>query len=90
MPYPLNYRRPPFVPYPDSSRDSLSGDEKQKSIDESITSGSSGMSAGIPEALSFDRIIAGGVCPVRSKISLINDPILILMCHFSHAPSATS
>jgi hypothetical protein len=60
MVYSLAYRRPSRV----SSRESLSGAEKQKSIDESIKSGSSGMSHGIPDALSFDRIIAGGVCPV--------------------------
>ncbi|KAK3671521.1 hypothetical protein LTR78_008620 [Recurvomyces mirabilis] len=63
MPYPLTYRRPAYVDSDNGSRDSLSGDEKQKSIDESISSGSSCMSAGIPEALSFDRIISGGVCP---------------------------
>ncbi|KAF2262318.1 hypothetical protein CC78DRAFT_318856 [Lojkania enalia] len=60
MVYSLSYRRPARVV---SSRDSLSGEEKQKSINESVNSGSSGMSHGIPEALSFDRIIAGGVCP---------------------------
>ncbi|KAF2463428.1 uncharacterized protein BDR25DRAFT_297956 [Lindgomyces ingoldianus] len=59
MVYSLSYRRPSHV----SSRESLSGQEKQKSINESVNSGSSGMSHGIPEALSFDRIIAGGVCP---------------------------
>ncbi|KAK5115133.1 hypothetical protein LTR62_001830 [Meristemomyces frigidus] len=63
MPYSLAYRRPGYVSSENGSRDSLSGHEKQKSIDESISSGSSCMSAGIPEALSFDRIIAGGVCP---------------------------
>ncbi|KAF2800732.1 hypothetical protein K505DRAFT_263316 [Melanomma pulvis-pyrius CBS 109.77] len=62
MVYPLNYRRPARVSHV-SSRESMTGAEKQKSISESITSGSSGMSHGIPEALSFDRIIAGGVCP---------------------------
>ena len=61
MVYSLTYRRPSHVP---SSRDSLSGDEKQNSINESLTSGSSCMSSGIPDALSFDRIIAGGTCPV--------------------------
>jgi hypothetical protein len=61
MVYSLNYRRPSYV---SSSRASLNGTEKQKSIDESIVSGSSGMSHGIPDALSFDRIINGGVCPV--------------------------
>lgn len=59
----LNYRRPSHV---STSRDSLSGEEKQRSINESIQSGSSGSSIGIPDALSFDRIIAGGVCPVSS------------------------
>lgn len=57
----LNYRRPSHV---SSSRASLNGDDKQKSINESIVSGSSTSYNGIPEALSFDRIIAGGVCPV--------------------------
>lgn len=62
MVYPLNYRRPERVPSI-SSAASLSGQEKQKSLNESVKSGSSGMSHGIPEALSFDNIIAGGVCP---------------------------
>ncbi|KAF1991658.1 hypothetical protein K402DRAFT_416935 [Aulographum hederae CBS 113979] len=60
MVYSLLYRRPSHV---SSSRASLSGEEKQKSITDSVGSGSSGMSHGIPDALSFDRIIAGGVCP---------------------------
>ena len=45
----------------------MSGDEKQKSINDSIDSCSSCMSNGIPEALSFDRIISGGVCPVSTQ-----------------------
>ena len=69
MVYSLAYRRPPHV---DSARASVLGDEKTKSIGEtSINSqasggsgGSGGMSFGIPDALSFDRIIAGGTCPV--------------------------
>ena len=61
MVYSLSYRRPSRE---SSSGDSLNGDEKQRSINESIDSGSSSMSHGIPEALSFDRIISGGVCPV--------------------------
>ncbi|GAB7363214.1 hypothetical protein MBLNU230_g3496t1 [Neophaeotheca triangularis] len=60
MVYGLAYRRPAHVP---GSRESLNGNEKQPSINESIVSGSSSMSHGIPDALSFDRIIAGGVCP---------------------------
>ncbi|KAF2172352.1 hypothetical protein M409DRAFT_63068 [Zasmidium cellare ATCC 36951] len=60
MVYSLTYRRPSHVT---SSRDSLNGDEKQRSVNESIQSGSSHMSSGIPDALSFDRIISGGTCP---------------------------
>ncbi|KAK0910412.1 hypothetical protein LTR91_017161 [Friedmanniomyces endolithicus] len=62
MVYSLTYRRPSHV-RSSTSCDSLSGDEKQKSINDSITSESSCMSNGIPEALSFDRIISGAVCP---------------------------
>ncbi|KAH7090689.1 hypothetical protein FB567DRAFT_298165 [Paraphoma chrysanthemicola] len=62
MVYSLGYRRPEHVSRP-SSAASISGETKQKSIHDSVHSGSSGMSHGIPEALSFDRIIAGGVCP---------------------------
>jgi len=57
----LSYRRPSHV---SSSAASLSGDEKQRSLDDSLSCGSGPYAAGIPEALSFDRIIAGGVCPV--------------------------
>lgn len=67
MVYSLLYRRPSHV---SSDRDSLNGSEKQKSINESIQSGSSSSSTGIPDALSFDRIIAGGVCPVRLLANL--------------------
>jgi hypothetical protein len=63
MVYSLAYRRPERVSR-NSFASSSSGESKQKSIHDSVRSGSSGMSHGIPEALSFDRIIAGGVCPV--------------------------
>jgi hypothetical protein len=63
MVYSLTYRRPSHV---SSSRDSLTGEEKQQSINESLSSGSSSLSKGIPEALSFDRIVANGACPVSS------------------------
>ena len=66
MVYSLAYRRPPHV---DSARASVLGDEKTKSISEAsidtqVSGGSGGMSFGIPDALSFDRIITGGTCPV--------------------------
>lgn len=57
MVYSLTYRRPSHVT---SSGDSINGEEKP----ESYTSGSSGVSAGIPDALSFDNIINNGTCPV--------------------------
>lgn len=64
MVYSLNYRRPPHVSANSPNRDSINGAVKQQSTDGSLESGNSGMSNGIPEALSFDRILAGGVCPV--------------------------
>jgi hypothetical protein len=70
MVYPISYRRPAHVSRTSSARGSLSGNDKQKSIDESVRSGSSGMSHGIPEALSFDRIISGGTCPVSPAPAL--------------------
>ncbi|KAF1999091.1 hypothetical protein P154DRAFT_577244 [Amniculicola lignicola CBS 123094] len=68
MVYSLTYRRPSRV----SSRGSLNGDEKQKSINGSVNSGSSGLSHGIPEALSFDRIISGGTCPPCTTRDFMN------------------
>jgi hypothetical protein len=68
MVYPLTYRRPGHVSRA-SSASSISGESKQKSIHDSVRSGSSGMSHGIPEALSFDRIIAGGACPVSRSLA---------------------
>lgn len=63
MVYSLTYRRPTHVPRDDSARSSTVVDEKG-SIDGSFRSGHSASIAGIPEALSFDRVITGGTCPV--------------------------
>lgn len=52
----LTYRRPAYV----SSRSSLDSEKPA----ESISSGTSSQ-YGIPDALSFDKIISGGTCPVR-------------------------
>lgn len=82
MVYPLTYRRPERVSRA-SSASSLSGESKQRSIDESVRSGSSGMSHGIPEALSFDRIIAGGVCPVSQ---LHNRALLLVAASTANLP----
>ncbi|KAI9788871.1 MAG: hypothetical protein M1816_006535 [Peltula sp. TS41687] len=61
MVFQLTYRRPAYVNCPVSA--TWSTEEKVKSLDGSIKSGSTGMSNGIPDALSFDRIISGGTCP---------------------------
>ena len=65
MVYSLTYRRPPHI---SSARASLNGDEKANSIGESTLDprASQCSSIGIPEALSFDRIISGGTCPVST------------------------
>lgn len=65
----LSYRRPSHV---SSSARSLSGDEKQQSINGSVHSGSTACASGIPEALSFDRILAGGVCPPCTTRDFMN------------------
>ncbi|KAI9817570.1 MAG: hypothetical protein M1827_001182 [Pycnora praestabilis] len=74
MVYSLAYRRPPHSA---SSSSSLTGEEKKKSLDESLSSGHSGMNNGIPEALSFDRVISGGTCPPCTTRDFMNYLIYI-------------
>ena len=62
MVYSLTYRRPAYVSRP-SSLTSSEKTQNKLSIDGSINSGSS-RPWGVPEALSFDKIISGGTCPV--------------------------
>lgn len=84
MVYSLTYTRPPRG----TSSSSLNGDEKQRSIDESIKSASScSMCAGIPEALSFDRIISGGTCPVCLDLLMrtIRSELGVLCVLLAHA-----
>lgn len=57
MVYSLAYRRPAYV----SSGASINSEKSENA--ESVTSKSS-CPYGIPEALSFDKIINGGTCPV--------------------------
>lgn len=68
MVYSLSYRRPERVPRPGTASTN-SSEHQRRSIHESVKSGNSGMSNGIPEALSFDTIIAGGACPVSAHSS---------------------
>lgn len=70
MVYSLTYRRPPYA----GSSASLGENEKARSIGEStVGSQGSGMSFGIPDALSFDRIINGGTCPVGQYSDIAAD-----------------
>ena len=64
MVYSLSYRRPARVNSSDSSIQT-----EKTGAGESISSASS-CPYGIPEALSFDRIINGGTCPVSEPSSL--------------------
>jgi L-rhamnose mutarotase len=57
---PLTYTRPVHVDR-DSYRQSYSDN---KTSDDSLRSGRSGTSSGIPDALAFDKIMSGGTCPV--------------------------
>ncbi|KAG9515601.1 hypothetical protein KCU99_g5691, partial [Aureobasidium melanogenum] len=69
MVYSIGYRRPSRV----SDGSSLtSSNEKRLSGDGSYHSGTSGSIKGIPEALSFDRIIAGGTCPPCTTRDFMN------------------
>jgi hypothetical protein len=61
----LNYRRPAHV---DSSRSSIG---TEKSHGESVSSSSS-CPYGIPEALSFEKIVSGATCPVSPAISHVS------------------
>ncbi|PTB45292.1 uncharacterized protein TrAFT101_000751 [Trichoderma asperellum] len=64
----LRYRRPKKVD-PETYR------QARKSMEESegsVRSGLSGASSGIPEALSFDRIINGGTCPPMALRDFMN------------------
>lgn len=65
MVYNLTYRRPASQSSATSSTDSLAGEQKQNSINESIkTTSSCSMLNGIPEQLTFEKIVYGGTCPV--------------------------
>ncbi|KAI5273413.1 hypothetical protein E4T47_03324 [Aureobasidium subglaciale] len=69
MVYSLSYRRPSRV----SDGSSLaSSNEQRVSSEGSHHSGTSGSIRGIPEALSFDRIIAGGTCPPCTTRDFMN------------------
>lgn len=62
----LNYRRPQLVDKNDF-RHSLTSDQSSEKENASLRSGRSGASAGVPDALAFDKIINGGTCPVSRQ-----------------------
>ncbi|KAL9004197.1 MAG: hypothetical protein Q9188_002970 [Gyalolechia gomerana] len=71
MVYNLTYRRPPRV---DSKRGSVASGQTGPSIGGSTLGDSQDVSInyGIPEALSFDRIIDGGTCPPCTTRDFMN------------------
>ncbi|KAI0384356.1 hypothetical protein F5Y04DRAFT_293292 [Hypomontagnella monticulosa] len=67
----LTYQRPDYVEKEQLRRDNSSLSENEKS-DTSLRSGRSGASSGIPDALTFDRIISGGTCPPCTTRDFMN------------------
>ncbi|KAL8697870.1 MAG: hypothetical protein Q9201_006883 [Fulgogasparrea decipioides] len=76
MVYSLTYRRPPHV---DHRTPSLASEKTGQSVGGSTLGGcqDSPVSIGIPEALSFDRIIDGGTCPPCTTRDFMNYLIYI-------------
>lgn len=58
----LSYRRPAHVDRNSIPRNSQ--ETSRSEAGESLYSGVSVNSSGIPDALSFDKIVSGGTCPV--------------------------
>ncbi|KAL8958365.1 MAG: hypothetical protein Q9193_004562 [Seirophora villosa] len=76
MVYSLTYRRPPHV---SSKRGSIASEQTGQSIGGSTLADShdAAINYGIPEALSFDRIIDGGTCPPCTTRDFMNYLIYI-------------
>jgi len=62
---PLTYTRPRHVDTDDARHSEDSAMTTSDKSDGSVKSGNSGASSGIPDSLTFDKIINGGTCPVR-------------------------
>ena len=80
MVYSLTYRRP-------AKRESIDSDSSDDASG-SLRSGNSNRSAGIPEALAFDKIINGGTCPVSTSMQQIRSICILTL--LSHALFVTS
>lgn len=70
MVYPLNYQRPAYVSDVGLPSTLSSTNDPSSRLD-SLQSANSSVSTGIPEALSFDRIINGGTCSVSLHVFLL-------------------
>ncbi|ETS84273.1 hypothetical protein PFICI_02298 [Pestalotiopsis fici W106-1] len=73
---PLTYRRPQHVDQ-EKNRRSVSSDNHSENENASLDSEESGASAGVPEALTFDKIISGGTCPPMTIRDFMNYLIYI-------------
>jgi hypothetical protein len=81
MVLPLTYTRPQRVVKRTASSTSIVTDgessQKHRSSSDSLESGRSDGSSGIPESLAFDRIINGGTCPPMTVRDFMNYLIYI-------------
>ncbi|KAI1358670.1 hypothetical protein F5Y08DRAFT_350563 [Xylaria arbuscula] len=73
---PLTYRRPDYVSETTFKRNESTVQLDEKA-DASVRSGRSGAPAGIPDALTFDKIINGGTCPPCTVRDFMNYLIYI-------------
>lgn len=73
---PLTYTRPKHVNSGSTNQDRVSEDGSEagqtvfSSSNGSVKSGRTNLPAGIPESLSFDKIINGATCPVGRTLSM--------------------
>lgn len=63
----ITYKRPKHVDQ-ESFRQAVRTSTNSDQTDDSNYSGSTGSSASIPDALSFDNVVNGGACPVSSTV----------------------
>jgi hypothetical protein len=65
---PITYRRPTQVDRPVTGDSKASLEHVSSNGDLSLQSSKSNLASGVPPALSFDRIIEGGTCPVSEPL----------------------
>ncbi|KAL2209041.1 hypothetical protein CC79DRAFT_1341463 [Sarocladium strictum] len=69
---PLTYTRPRHVDTDDARHSEDSAMTTSDKSDGSVKSGNSGASSGIPDSLTFDKIINGGTCPPMTVRDFMN------------------